>query len=159
MQSNRHVRQPTTTTLDDPRHLSTDDGVKRGTPEKRDDKHPIGEYEERIAALEAEKKKLEDEKLSLEIDKRARDQIVRMLRDQMNQQTKVFSSELTQQSRRVGQLETEMRQLMAPERDRRPTRDDRKTVDDGDAIEAEYHDTNAPAAPEYDDVSTNAQQP
>ena len=119
----------------------------------------IATAEERIAALEAEKKKLEDEKLSLEIDKRARDQIVGMLRDQMNQQTQVFSSELTQQSRRVGQLETEMRQLMAPERDRRPTRDNRRTVDDGDAIEAEYHDTHTPAAPHHDDVSTNAQQP
>ena len=81
-----------------------------------------------------------------------------MQRDQMTEQVKVFSTQLTQQSRRVGQLETEMRQIMAPVRDRRPTRDDRKIADDGDAIEAEYHDRNAPAAPNHDDVSTNEQQ-
>ena len=136
-----------------PATSSAQDDVKRGTPEKHDDKHAIGELEERLAALEARNKELENEKFNLEIDKRARDQIVGIMRDQMNQQTKVFSSELTQQSRRVGQLETEMRQLMAPERDRRPTRDDSRTVDDGNAIEAEYHDRNAPAAPNHDDVS------
>lgn len=159
-----NAEQQTGPTADDdnvgrPATSADHDGVKRGTPEKRDDKHSIGEYAERLAALEAQNKELENQNFNLEIDKRARDQIVGMLRDQMNQQTKVFTSELTQQSRRVGELETTMRQLTAPERDRRPTRDDSKTVDDDDAIEAEYRDQHAPAAPEHDHVSTNAQQP
>ena len=132
--------------------------MKRGTPEKRDDKHAIGEYEERMKEMEARMKELENEKFNLEIDKRARDQIVGMLREQMTQQTQVFSTQLTQQSRRVGQLETEMRQLMAPRRDKQPTRDDRNPMDD-DAIEAEYRDRNATPAPAHDEVSTNAQQP
>ena len=108
--------------------------------------------------MEARIKELENEKFNLEIDKRARDQIVGMLREQMTQQTQVFSTELTQQSRRVGQLETEMRQLMAPRRDRRPTRDDVQESDD-EAIEAESRDTHASATSNLDDVSTNASQP
>jgi hypothetical protein len=81
-----------------------------------------------------------------------------MLREQMTQQTQVFSTQLSQTSRRVGQLETEMRQLMAPRRDRRPTRDDVQDMDD-EAIDAEYRDTHEPAVSNLDDVSTNASQP
>ena len=103
---------------------ATSDNVKHSTPEKQGEKHIIGEYEERMKEMEARMKELENEKFNLEIDKRARDQIVGMLREQMTQQTQVFSTQLSQTSRRVGQLETEMRQLTAPRRDRRPTRDD-----------------------------------
>jgi hypothetical protein len=137
---------------------ATTESMKHSTPEKQGEKHAIGEYEQRIAELEARTKELENEKFNLEIDKRARDQIVGILREQMSQQTKVFSTELTQQSRRVGQLETEMRQLMAPRRDSRPTRDDTTDRDD-EAIEAEYRDTHDSAASNLDDVSTNASQP
>jgi hypothetical protein len=138
---------------------ATGESVKQGTPDKQGEQHTRGEYEQRIAELEARAKELENEKFNLEIDKRARDQIVSMLREQMSQQTKVFSAELTQQSRRVGQLETEMRQLMPPRRDSRPTGDNRAhAVDDG-AIEAEYHDPHESATSNLDDVSTNAPQP
>jgi hypothetical protein len=143
-------RQPTTS--------ATREDVKQGTPEKRGEKQAVGEYEQRIAELEARNKALENDKFNLEIDKRARDQIVGMLREQMSQQTQVFSTELTQQSRRVGQLETEMRQLMAPRRDRRPTRDDVQDMED-EVIDAEYRDTHASAASNLNDVSTNASQP
>jgi hypothetical protein len=61
--------------------------------------------------MEVRIKELENEKMNLEIDKRVREQMVGLLREQMTEQTKVFSTELTQTSRRVGQLETEMRQL------------------------------------------------
>jgi predicted RNase H-like nuclease (RuvC/YqgF family) len=137
---------------------ATSESVKQGTLEKRDEKHRLGEYEERIKEMEARMKELENEKFTLEIDKRARDQIVSMLREQMSQQTQVFSAELTQQSRRVGQLETEMRQLMPPRRDRRPTRDDGADMDD-EAIEAEYHDPHESATLNLNGVSTNAPQP
>jgi hypothetical protein len=93
----------------------------------------------------------------LEIDKRARDQVVGMLREQMTQQTQVFSTQLSQTSRRVGQLETQMRQLTEPRRDKRPTRDDVQDRDD-EAIDAEYRDTPASAGSHLDDVSTNASQ-
>jgi hypothetical protein len=137
---------------------TTSERVKQGTLEKRDEKHRLGEYEERMKEMEARMKELENQNFNLEIDKRARDQIVGMLRDQMSQQTQVFSTQLSQQSRRVGQLETEMRQLMAPSRDRRPTRDDRTDMDD-EAIEAEYHDSHESATLNLDDVSTNSPQP
>jgi uncharacterized coiled-coil protein SlyX len=161
---NTNAEQPIGATADDdnarrPATTTTDDGVKRGTPEKHDEKHRIGEYEEKLAAQEARIKELENEKFNLEIDKRARDQVVGMLREQFTEQTKEFSTHLTQQSRRVGQLETQMRQLTGPRRDRSPTRDDSATLDDGDAIDAEFRDTNSPPAPEHDDVPTNAQQP
>jgi hypothetical protein len=137
---------------------ATSESVKQGTPEKRGEKHAVGDNEERMKEMEARIKELETEKLTLEIDKRVREQMVGMMREQMTQQTQVFSKELTQQSRRVGQLETEMRQLMAPRRDRRPTRDDASDMDD-EAIEAEYRDTHASEALNLDDVSTNTSQP
>jgi hypothetical protein len=150
------------TTDDDPERraatAATGDSMKHGTPDKQGEQHARGEYEQRIAELEARAKELENAKFNLEIDKRARDQIVSMLREQMSQQTQVFSAELTQQSRRVGQLETEMRQLMAPRRDSRPTRDDSMDMDD-ETIEAEYHDPHESATSNRDDVSTNAPQP
>jgi hypothetical protein len=134
------------------------ESVKHGTPEKQGEKPATGDSEDRMREMEARIKELENEKFNLEIDKRARDQVVGMLREQMTQQTQVFSTQLSQTSRRVGQLETEMRQLMAPRRDRRPTRDDVQDMDD-EAIDAEYRDTHEPAVSNLDDVSTNASQP
>jgi ATP-dependent Lon protease len=136
----------------------TSESVKHSTPEKPGEKQAIGEYEARMKEMEARMKELENQNFNLEIDKRARDQIVGMLREQMSQQTKDFSDHLTRTSRRVGQLETEMRQLMAPSRDRRPTRDDLPDMDD-EVIEAEYRDTHESAASNLDDVSTNSSQP
>ena len=137
---------------------ATSESMKHSTPEKQAEKHAIGEYEERMKEMEARIKELENEKMNLEIDKRVREQMVGMMREQMTEQTKIFSTELMQTSRRVGQLETEMRQLMAPSRDRRPTRDDVPDMDD-EAIEAEYRDPHASTASHLNDVSTNAAQP
>jgi hypothetical protein len=81
------------------------------------------------------------------------------MREQMTLQLTAFSGEITKQSRRVGQLETEMRQLRAPDRDKLPTPDDRKAVDDSGAIDAEYRDTVAPNNTHPNDVSTHASQP
>ena len=101
-------------------------------------------------------KELENQNFNLEIDKRARDQIVgHAARTDDSTDHKFLLQQLSQTSRRVGQLETEMRQLTAPSRDRRPTRDDKTGIDD-DAIEAEYRDPHESAGPEHDDVSTNA---
>jgi hypothetical protein len=122
---------------DSQRRPATSDAMKRGTPEKQSEKHPAGEEEQELEALKARVKELEVQNLNLEIGKRASEQFVGMMRDQMNQQVKEFSTHLTETSRRVGQLETEMRQIMAPRDDRRPTRDDNDARDVGGAIDAE----------------------
>src|SRR5262249_683739 len=88
---------------------STSDPVKRGSTEKLSEKHSVGEHEQRVAELEARIKELENQNFNLEIDKRARDQVVGLMREQMTQQTKDFSEHMMKTSRRVGQLETEMR--------------------------------------------------
>jgi ATP-dependent Lon protease len=137
---------------------ATSESMKHSPLEKQAEKHAVGEYAEHMKEMEVRIKELENEKMNLEIDKRVREQMVGLLREQMTEQTKVFSTELTQTSRRVGQLETEMRQLMAPSRDRRPTRDDVPDMDDK-AIEAEYRDPHASAASNLNDLSTNASQP
>ena len=159
--ANAEQRSPTPDddTQQQPATTENNASVKHSTPEKQSEKHARGEYEDRMQEMEVRMKELENQNFNLEIDKRARDQIVSMLRDQMSQQTKVFSTELTQQSRRVGQLETEMRQLMAPRRDKQPTSDDRETLDDRVAIDAEFRDPNEAATSNFDDVSTNAPQP
>jgi hypothetical protein len=138
---------------------ATGERMKHGTPEKQGEKQRLGEYEERLAAQEARIKELENQNFNLEIDKRARDQVVGLMREQMTQQTKDFSEHMMTTSRRVGQLETEMRQLTAPRRDSRPTADDRKTVDDGGAIDAEYREPNETAPSNFNNVSTNPPQP
>jgi chromosome segregation ATPase len=159
--ANAEQRSPTSDDDRERRGATTAAGesVKHGTPEKHDEKPHAGDNEGRIQELEARLKEVENQNFNLEIDKRARDQIVGILREQMTQQTKEFSGQLTQQSRRVGQLETEMRQLMAPRRDSRPTADDRETVDDGRAIDAEYHETHESAPSNREDISTNAPHP
>ena len=147
--------QPTSDDDIDRRGATRADGesMKHGTPEQQSEKHVIGEYEQRIAELEAQNKELENQNFNLEIDKRARDQVVGLMREQMTQQTKDFSEHMMTTSRRVGQLETEMRQLTAPRRDSRPPADDRETVDDGGAIDAEYRDSKDSPPSNFDDVS------
>ena len=102
-----------------------------------------------------EKKTLADENLNLQIGKRASEQFVGMLREQMTQQVKEFSAQISQTSHRVGQLETEMRQLMAPARDRRPTRDDSDARDVGGPIDAEFIESSSQAPNEPDTVPDN----
>ena len=151
--------QQTAATDDDDRQRqgTKDSSMKRSTPEKQDDKHHAGEYEEQVAAMSARIKELENEKFNLEITKRASEQVVGILREQMSQQTQLFSTELSQQSRRVGQLETEMRQLTAPRNDRLPTRDDNRSDDDGGVKEAEFSEASAAEHEPSPNVSLNNQ--
>ncbi len=58
-------------------------------------------------------KKLEDEVLNLQIDNRAKEQVIVHLKDQMQQDRQL----LVEQSRQIGVLETEVRQLQAPQRE------------------------------------------
>jgi hypothetical protein len=149
------------TSDDNPRQPATSaagDAVKRGTPEKQTEKQAAGEEE--LEAMKVRIKELEDKNFTLEIDKRARDQMMGMLREEMTKQVKVFAAEITQQAQRVGQLETEMRQLQAPNADTHPTRDDSATREVGEPIDAEFTEASGSGEHESNHVQTNhAQQP
>jgi hypothetical protein len=73
---------------------------------------------------------------------------------------KEFSSQLIQQSQRVGQLEVEMRQLQAPRSDRRATRDDSVENNVATPIDAEFSEAPLDAQQDLGDVQPNlAAQP
>jgi hypothetical protein len=132
---------PRPTPSDTDRPTATDDhterSVKHEATEKQEDPHR-GDEVKRLAALEARIKELENEKFNLEIDKRAKEQVLGMMREQISEDRKMFTTELIKHSRRVGQLETQMLQLKGPDPSIRPTPHDRDLLDDGDAYEAEF---------------------
>src|SRR6266446_4288975 len=119
-----------------PTPMQDADTVKRTTDEKRERKTESEEYEKKM-------KELEDKIFNLEVDKRAKDQVVTMLRDQLKDDRDHYGQLLVQHTdkiakygRRLGQLETEVKQLKVPDRD--TTADD---MDDGAAIEAEFNES------------------
>jgi len=119
--------------------LSHDPGdVKHGTPEKQREKHQVGDYEKQLAEMKSRIKELENKNFNLEIDKRAKEEVIGLMREEMTKQLTTFSAELVKQSKIVGQLETQIknRQLPAPNSD--ATADDEDNLDDATTIEAEY---------------------
>jgi len=69
-------------------------------------------------ATYAEKlKELEDKVFNLEVDKRAKDQFVIHLKDQIKADRDEFTKKLVFYSRKVGELETKLLQLDAPKHD------------------------------------------
>ena len=121
-----------------PTPMQDADTVKRTTDEKRERKTESEEYEKKM-------KELEDKIFNLEVDKRAKDQVVTMLRDQLKDDRDHYGQLLVQHTdkiakygRRLGQLETEVKQLKAPDRD--TTTDDTDDLDDSAAIEAEFNE-------------------
>jgi len=115
-------------------------------------------------AYEAKLKALEDTIFNLEVDKRAKDQMVTMLRDQLTVDRdhytnllQVNTDKLTKYSRRLGQLETEVKQLKAPDRD--PTADDRDDLDDRATIEAEFSEPDVLGEEPQSSVSIHEHQP
>jgi hypothetical protein len=121
------------------------DDVKRGTPDTQGEKHATGEHDEQLAAMEARIKELENKNFNLEIDKRAKEEVIGLMREEITKQLTAFSSEIVKQSRRVGQLETRIkyRQLPAPDSD--TTADDEDDLDDATTIEAEFSEGPPPA--------------
>ena len=120
---------------------STDD-VKRGTPDTQGEKHAAGEHEQQLVARI---KELENENFLLKVGKQAAEQVVTKLgdyiKDDREHYTKLIqqtSEDVAKYSRRLGQLETEIkhRQLPAPDRD--ATADDQDALDDAATIEAEF---------------------
>ncbi len=129
------------------------DTVKRTTDEKRESETAKEEYEKKM-------KELEDKIFNLEVDKRAKDQVVTMLRDQLKDDRDHYGQLLVQHTnkiakygRRLGQLETEVKQLKAPDRD--TTADDTDDLDDGAAIEAEFNESDTRGDDQPTRVSIN----
>jgi hypothetical protein len=112
--------------------------VKRGP----DDKHMSDGDRE---AYEKKMKDLQDQIFNLEVDKRAKDQVVTMLRDQLKDDRDHYSDKLTKYGRRLGQLETQVKQLTAP--NRTATSDD--TNDDDAAIDAEFSEPSTASDSEF----------
>jgi hypothetical protein len=133
--------------------------VKQGITEKPSDKRQ-GEQEEQLAAMQARIKELENKNFNLEIDKRAKEEVIGIMREQITVDRKEFLTQITKHSHRVGQLETEMRQIKAPDPDTWPTPSDDRSVEDGVAIDAEYSDTNqSPSSSHQDQASIHQSQP
>ncbi len=63
-------------------------------------------------------KELEDSVFNLEIDKRAKEQVINHLKDQVRADRTEFTEKLVTYTRLVGQLETQLKQLEAPKEDR-----------------------------------------
>jgi hypothetical protein len=134
------------------------DDVKRGTPDTQGEKHATGEHDEQLAKEHAEMKarlkELENENFLLKVGKQAAEQVVTKLgdyiKDDREHYTKLIqqtNADVAKYSRRLGQLETQIkhRQLPAPDRD--TTADDDES-DDATSIEAEFSD-GPPSATEH----------
>lgn len=85
--------------------------------EEKPEKPEQSEPDERSAD---KAKELDDELLSLKIDKAARDQIITGLRDQLRGDREAFTAELTSFAHRVGTLETKLLQLEGPKPEESP---------------------------------------
>jgi len=138
-----------------PTPMQDTDTVKRAASENKENETAREEYEKKM-------KELEDKIFNLEVDKRAKDQVVTMLRDQLKDDRDHYghlliqnTDKLAKYSRRLGQLETEVKQLKAPDRD--TTADDTDNLDDGAAIEAEFNEEDTRADDQPTRVSINEQ--
>ena len=133
----------------DVRHSPTPEfdvaSVKPETQKNRESETAREEYERRI-------KDLENENFLLKVGKQAAEQVVTKLGDYIKDDREHYSKliqqnndQLTKYSRRLGQLETEIkhRQLPAPDRD--ATTDDHDDLDDAATIEAEFSEGPATA--------------
>src|SRR5438105_9575376 len=136
--------------------------MKQRSPEKQHEKHQEGEYEQQLAMQEARIKELENENLLLKVGKQAAEQVVIKLgdyiKDDREHYTKLIqqnNNDVAKYSRRLGQLETEMkhRQLQAPDFD--ATADDQDNLDDAATIEAEFSEGSAAAQERPSHVAVN----
>jgi hypothetical protein len=121
--------------------------VKHGTPDKQSEKHATGEHDEQLAEMQARIKELENENFILKVGKQAAEQVVTTLgqyvKEDREHYTKLIqktNEDVAKYSRRLGQLETQIkhRQLPAPGSD--TTADDDDEIDDATTIEAEFNE-------------------
>ncbi len=90
---------------DDPLNTSEEFRATQKTPEETPVEAPRND--ERV-------KELEDSVFNLEIDKRAKEQVINHLKDQVRADRTEFTEKLVTYTRLVGQLETQLKQLEAP---------------------------------------------
>jgi hypothetical protein len=119
--------------------------VKPETQQNRASETAIEEYERRI-------KELENENFLLKVGKQAAEQVVTKLGDYIKEDREHYTKliqqtneDVAKYSRRLGQLETQIkyRQLPAPDND--ATADDENDLDDATSIEAEFSEGPPPA--------------
>jgi hypothetical protein len=143
------VRQGPTVSLD------TDD-VKRGTPEKQGGKHSTGEHDEQLAKEHAEMKarlkELENENFLLKVGKQAAEQVATKLGDYIKEDREHYTkliqqtnADVAKYSRRLGQLETQIKYRQLPAADQSATADDEDEIDDAPTFEAEFSEGPSPA--------------
>jgi hypothetical protein len=118
--------------------------VKPETPEQRGSETAIEEYKQRI-------KELEEENFSLKVSKQVAETVVTKLggyiKDDREHYTKLIqqtTKDIAKYSRRLGQLETAIKQRRLPVPDIDATDDDKDEFDDA-AIEAEFSEGPTPA--------------
>jgi hypothetical protein len=123
------------------------EAVKRGTPDKHSEKHVTGEDEEQLAEMKARIKELEDENFLLKVGKQAAEQVVTHLGDYIKEDREHYTKliqqtneDVAKYSRRLGQLETEIKHRQLPKPNRDTTTGDEEHLDDAPTIEAEFRE-------------------
>jgi hypothetical protein len=104
------------------------------------------DLEHKLAALEREKKTLEEANFTLSYEKKASEQMVTMMREQIKEDRKDFFGQIDKlvkdvgdTKQLVGELQTQLKQIEAPKPASRPT-----TMGARQITEAEVLDANAP---------------
>ena len=106
------------------------DGIRPATTPTRQDREErqesadhadIKELQTKLATLEDEKKKLEEKNFTLSYEKKASDQVVTMMREQLKEDRKEFFQqmdklvkEIGETKQLVGELQTQLKQIAAP---------------------------------------------
>ena len=110
-----------------------------------------------VKAAQRKSQDLENENFLLKVGKQAAEQVVTKLGDYIKEDREHYTKliqqtndNLAKYSRRVGQLETQIkhRQLPAPDRDATADDEDEDELDDATSIEAEFSEGPPPAADE-----------
>ncbi len=104
-----NARKSKEASTDEPLNTSEEFRVTQKTPEETHTEP--SRNDERV-------KELEDSVFNLEIDKRAKEQVINHLKDQIRADRTEFTEKLVTYTRQVGQLETQLKQLEAPKEDR-----------------------------------------
>lgn len=95
------------------RDITRHDAPRRDAPQNIDSQELVSEAPREMLAFKARIDILEKEKLQLQIDRSAKEQVIGHIMDERRDMV----DRLTEQSREIGRLETQLLQLAAPQRD------------------------------------------
>ena len=103
------------------RPATTTTRQERDERQESSDHADITELKTKVASLEDEKKKLEEKNFTLSYEKKASDQVVTMIREQIKedrkeffQQMNILMKEMGDTKQLVGELQTQLKQIAAP---------------------------------------------